>query len=378
MPNFDRDEKALGYYTEKEEIKAFLCYPIGEKGVFVIDSKKRWSFSDKEKRMLPGISSLFLQIIEEEKKLVEIEERIEMMEKSRKIINLFRENPSVGELLRESALLSLADLSFVTLERKDDLFVEEVFGEDPSFFIGKRCGRDSIVFSAFSKGSELILPLYSSYLKEKPLLFQGEKKKPKQIFLFPLRAGDNPFGILGFASETGPLKEETIDFLRELSVLLSFYYRSLLTEKYLRRLEYLEPLTKTLHFPYFLLRMQELTKKREAFSLFSFRIRNLEHLNERIGIEKTNEFLKKVAHLIKYHFGEDAIVTRKSGGSFYVLSREKENPEKLIETVKISLLKIGEEEAFTKIEDLFDCWVFSYPEQAKTISDLLKKLEKKE
>lgn len=52
IPNFDKDEAALGYYGATEDIKSFMGYPLEVPGVIVIDSKKKYVFTDKEKRYL--------------------------------------------------------------------------------------------------------------------------------------------------------------------------------------------------------------------------------------------------------------------------------------------------------------------------------------
>jgi putative methionine-R-sulfoxide reductase with GAF domain len=62
IPNFDKDIEALGYYGADEGIKSFMGYPMEGKGVIIIDSKKKWVFTDKEKKILGS----FVDLIEEE------------------------------------------------------------------------------------------------------------------------------------------------------------------------------------------------------------------------------------------------------------------------------------------------------------------------
>ncbi len=62
--NFDRDEGCLGYYPREKEskIKAFMGCPLpGESGVLCVDSKKTYSFSDNDQKILYQ----FAQLIED-------------------------------------------------------------------------------------------------------------------------------------------------------------------------------------------------------------------------------------------------------------------------------------------------------------------------
>ncbi|MCC8195047.1 MAG: GAF domain-containing protein [Deltaproteobacteria bacterium] len=65
VPNFDQRKNHLGYYKENEElrIKAFMgCSLPDGKGILCVDSKRQYSFSDKDQKLL----HLFAQLIEEQ------------------------------------------------------------------------------------------------------------------------------------------------------------------------------------------------------------------------------------------------------------------------------------------------------------------------
>ena len=61
IPNFDQSERHLGYYQPGEEasIKAFMGCPIPGGGVLCVDSKRQYSFSDKDHKIL----QLFAELI---------------------------------------------------------------------------------------------------------------------------------------------------------------------------------------------------------------------------------------------------------------------------------------------------------------------------
>lgn len=61
VPNYDQRQSNLGYYTGGEEasIKAFMGCPVPTGGVLCVDSKRQYSFSDKDHKIL----QLFAELI---------------------------------------------------------------------------------------------------------------------------------------------------------------------------------------------------------------------------------------------------------------------------------------------------------------------------
>jgi len=59
-PNFDRRKSRLGYYQQDEEahIKAFMGCPVPGGGVLCVDSKRQYSFSDKDHKILQLFAEL--------------------------------------------------------------------------------------------------------------------------------------------------------------------------------------------------------------------------------------------------------------------------------------------------------------------------------
>ncbi len=60
VPNFDQQQSSLGYYADGEEanIKAFMAWPIPGGGVLCVDSKRQYSFSDKDHKILQLFAGL--------------------------------------------------------------------------------------------------------------------------------------------------------------------------------------------------------------------------------------------------------------------------------------------------------------------------------
>lgn len=60
VDNFDRNQHNLGYYTHgaEEKIKAFMGFPVSSGGVLCVDSKRQFSFSEKDARILQLFADL--------------------------------------------------------------------------------------------------------------------------------------------------------------------------------------------------------------------------------------------------------------------------------------------------------------------------------
>ena len=275
IPNFDKDVESLGYYGSDEGIKSFMGYPMEGKGVIIVDSKKKWVFTDKEKKILGSFASLIDEEIEKGRKTQDFENIIEELSVEKKIISLFRDlnlsHISIKELFIELLSLSGADLCFTGIEKNGKLFLKDILGIDDDSYLTKVCPSGSSIASTVMEGErELLLPYNSGFLKEKPLFFPGESIKAKQFFGFPLLSDDVSIGVIGFASLSDkPLQEKSIEPLRNVSSLLSLYYSSIWMRENLEKLKDFEPVTGSIQFTTFLGLMERLIKKDEKFSLLS-------------------------------------------------------------------------------------------------------------
>ncbi len=60
MTNFDKNSHSLGYYKNEDEscVKAFMACPVSSGGIICVDSKKLYSFSDKDSKILQLFADL--------------------------------------------------------------------------------------------------------------------------------------------------------------------------------------------------------------------------------------------------------------------------------------------------------------------------------
>lgn len=383
IPNFDKDEEALGYYGTSEGIKSFMGYPMEYEGVLVVDSKKKYVFTDKEKKILGSFVSVIHKEIEREKRLQEIEEKIDELHMERRIIGLFNglnvAKIPVDEILREAVGLSRADFCFVCTENNGKVCVRDFFGVGGDEYKNRECDSGTSVASAvMERGRELLLPYNSGYLRERPLFFLGESVKPRQFFGFPLVSDDVVLGIIGFVSISDVrLREESIVLLREISTLFSMYYGMLWMRDNLERVRDFEPVTGAVYFPTFLKIADSVMTKGEGFALLSLKLGNLDLCNRKMGYEFTDNLLRKVFHVIRYCTGRNAIITRKGGGHFYVLLRGNKIVElqNILKILHYTITKSISEEKVLEGVSLVESGMSNFPKDGNNLWELFAKAD---
>lgn len=323
IPNFDKDEGTLGYYGATEDIKSFMGYPLEVPGVIVIDSKKKYVFTDKEKKILAHFVTIMHDEVEREKRLQEIEELNEEMLVERRIIDYFRHagtrEDSEERVLRECLSLAGGDLCFVGLEQEGGLAVTRAMGQSAGSILGKKCAmRGSVSSMVIERGLESLLPYKSGYLKDRPILFDGDALRARQFFGFPLIIDDIPYGLLGLVSlsETS-LKEKSIGLLRDISLLFSLFLSASWLKRDRKRSRDLDPVTGALRYSTFCKKVEEWAKKGEQFSVVSVKIPRIEDYNRVAGVDFTDKLFQAVYQSIEYCIGKQAIITRSAGGQFF-------------------------------------------------------------
>jgi GGDEF domain-containing protein len=385
IPNFDKDENTLGYYGGPEGIKSFIGYPMDATGVLIVDSKKKWSFPDKEKRILGDFVALIQAELDKEKKSQVMEEKFEELLLEKRMVGLCNEvNGSrhiAREILRECLSFSGADGAFVGIETKDVIYVAEAYGKTLEGLEGKGYPQgQSIASMIIEGGRELLLPYNSRFLREKPLLTPEEAIKTKQLFGFPLVDGDTAFGILGFLSSTDrPLKEHAITLLRDAATLLSLYYKAQWLKENLRRTRDIEPLTKTVQFSLFLTMVEAAHKAGNRFSIVSVLLPDIAEHNRTLGLQLTNDLLVHAAGVIRFCAGTQAVVSRKSGGHFYTLLRNTaaSDAQNAAKMMHYSIIKSINKDTGTDKRDTVKSGVAHFPEDSRNMWELLAIAEKK-
>ena len=346
IPNFDKDESTLGYYGSEEGIKSFMAYPLEALGVIVVDSKKRYVFTDREKKLLGHFVSMIGKELEKEKRLQELEEKNEELSFERRIIRFFLKSGlseiSLEEVLEECLALCQAEFCFVGVERNGKLAIVDCAGPEANNLRLKECPMTGTVASMVLEGrKEFLLPHGSGYLREKPLLFSDDGLKAKQFFGFPLLFDEEAFGIAGFVSlsDVG-LKDGTIGLLRDISSLLSLYFIRTWTKGTLERGKSVDPVTGALLFAPFFKRVETWVQEKKDFSLVSVKVPGFHLYNRLLGVEATDRVLRKIVQSVEQCLGKTALVTKAEVSHFYAVTRDPQTlePENMTRVLNYTIL----------------------------------------
>ncbi|MBP8625852.1 MAG: diguanylate cyclase [Syntrophorhabdaceae bacterium] len=388
IPNFDKDESVLGYYSRVEDIKSFMGYPMGTDGVIVVDSKKKWVFTDKEKKILSGFVGVINVEMDREKKFLEAQEQIDELVNEKRILSLFNyllsSQASIKDILNESLHVSAADLCFIGIELNGDMVIHDIVGVPEEDYINRRCPTQSCIATmVLDGGRELLLPYDSGFFREKPLFFPNEKIRARQFFGFPLIIDDITFGVAGFVSVSDShLLDSSIAVLRNITMFLSMYYAFLWSKREYEKIKHIDPVTGSLHFSRFVRLLEEKIGKGKSLCILSIRLKFIEELNRRIGIETTDRVLRKVFHIIRQCSGNNALITRKSGGHFYVLLdiRDKANADNIIRLIKLIMHKNiieGRTLDIMDTKDIIDSGLAYFPEDGNNTWGLIETADRK-
>ena len=344
--NFDKDEETLGYYGKKEEIKSFMAYPLEMPGVIAVDSKKKWVFTEKEKKVLAHFVSVMEKEVEREARLRDMEEEREQMALTRRIIGFLQESgdaSALGEVAKEGLSASGADLAFIGIERKGRLQILSAAGTAAEELVGRESPlKGSIATTVLEGGRELLLPYESGYLREKPLLFQNDGARAKQYFGFPLVVDEKPFGVLGFVSlSQRRLKEGAIGVLRDMGGLVALSLVRVKAREEMEGRDNFDPTTGSLRFRPFFYALAELAKKKKGFSLVSVKLPDFQRLRRTVGVETADDILRKVYQSIELCVGKGALVARDAGGHFHVALRGAASPvdEGVLKVLRYTILR---------------------------------------
>lgn len=385
IPNFDKDEEALGYYGAREGIKSFMGYPMDTKGVIIVDSKKKYVFTDKEKKILGSFVALIQEEIEQERRALSAEETMEELYAERRILGLLSAlntaKISTTDVLEEILGLSGGTFCFIGMEKKGHLVIHDVAGIENGDAIRKEChSGESIASVVLEGGRELLLPHGSAYLREKPLFFPNEPVRARQFFGFPLITEDTTFGVIGFVSlNEAELKESAIGALRNLSSLLSLYFTSRWMREHLDRIRDFDPVTGAVQFPVFLDAVETMARKKQRFSVLSVKLGNMVLYNRKMGAEGTNDLLRKVCQVIRYCAGGNAFVARKSGGRFFVLLKGGETFEtrNMMKLLYHAVGKSLAEQGLSAGAGVVELGTVSFPDDSPDLWELFDRIEEK-
>ena len=241
VPNFDQRKHQLGYYLDNEEmgIKAFMGCPLpGGIGALCVDSKRQYSFSEKDQKMLHLFAGHIAELIGNMKCSQVQQESLKHYAALQAVYALRRQHPKWRTFVRRFLDLLAVTIGFhyavfCTLHLSEETFGIE--GEtDPICAKGKNIPsqfsiQSGIVGWVFRNGTPLFSDGAAGTLPESSLFGKGIVTPVFQsIIAFPLVVQKKTRGVLCLASRIPvSVSEESREFVRIASEYLAFFLENL-------------------------------------------------------------------------------------------------------------------------------------------------------
>jgi signal transduction protein with GAF and PtsI domain len=246
VPNFDQRQNHLGYYRDNEEqrIKAFMgCVLPDGRGALCVDSKRQYSFSDKDQKLL----HLFAGLLAELSSSGELEEKqlsiLRYHAALKTVYTLRREHSLWGEFLRQFLALMAATCGcsyavFCVTGPSGETY--QVEGENsPLLTKGKNSSEFSLTSGVIGWVFRNDAPLFSGGPGGIPeaSLFGKAVSTPhfQSVMALPLIIQRKTRGVLCIAHDTPiPLTEELKEFAGMASEHLALFLENLYVKCRLR------------------------------------------------------------------------------------------------------------------------------------------------
>lgn len=226
--NFDQRQCFLGYYTQNEEskIKAFMGYPLGkEQGVLCLDSKRQYSFSDKDQRILQLFGELIVEmqnssnVTAEKVCTTNYYGALQLVYELRKKVTKWE--PFLQQFLGVvSEAAGMSHAYFCVLDEKaGTYFIEgktvsfENSNADEEFALGS-----GLIGWVFNNGAPVITDSSSSGTPVAPLFGKGASTPQfHSVICLPMHVNKRTRGVLCFASENSKKISEDLKIFSQMS-----------------------------------------------------------------------------------------------------------------------------------------------------------------
>lgn len=240
VDRLDRKGDCLGYYDAKTEskIKAFMGCPLDQgRGVLCVDSKKKYSFSAKDQKILHQFVQFIDGIISDDSKVQNDRIRNNLYAGLLSLHALREKYPQWARFMKSflDVLSQTSGLAYCFLAARDERG-ENYFLENWNTPVL----QDDLMHLKFEIGSGLIgwvfkndKPVIAEDKKSGPLgtpLFGGDIESPlfKTVLCLPLRVHKKVRGVLVLADENSvSLPRELKEFLQTASQYLAIFLENL-------------------------------------------------------------------------------------------------------------------------------------------------------
>ncbi|MDR0828087.1 MAG: GAF domain-containing protein [Desulfovibrio sp.] len=250
VSNFDRRQNFLGYYrgNEEQHIKAFMgCALPGGGGALCADSKRQYSFSEQDQKMLHLFADLIARLLGKTQELEDGAQALRYYAAFRAVSDLRRRHSRWADFLRNflDILAGATTFSYVLLCTRDS--TGEGYGiEGENIPLAFKSGAKDPAFPmsaglvgwVFRNNAQICGEGLEGGPEARQLLGKGTDLPPFQtVFALPLIIQSKTRGVLCLADENPlPLTEATRDFARMAAEHLSLFLENLFVKCRLRDL----------------------------------------------------------------------------------------------------------------------------------------------
>ncbi|MEE9240517.1 MAG: GAF domain-containing protein [bacterium] len=390
---FDKDTIVVGYYSRDEDIKSFMATPLPTtltKGALAIDSKKRWTFTNKCQKILAGFAQQFAYLVDGALTAARLERRSIDVEAFNSYLSSLRASESEDQLLNAICLVPRElvpfDACFLVLRDEEagvsrlvrtsgfgELFLDEVPISE----------RTSIAGYVLNKCEPLRLP----DLKNRPLFHPDEPAfGARSVVAVPLVAGNEAVGVLGFTSgQRGQFPPVALMRAEAIAAPASDALARVRSEgKWRRRAEF-DPLTGGRNFRYLRARLGEILRDADPrgrrVALLSIAPDDPEAVMEEAGPVSGGDFILHLFGLLAPFGNGGDLLVRQEGTRFLLLLQgsSEEHAEAvadhIIQTVGENPFETGEREIPVTVSVGAACFPDDATEAEELVSASLRALD---
>jgi len=386
ISNFRHDSQALLFYTEREDIKSFMAVPVGDdplEGVLSVDSKRQFTFTDKDQKILAGFAREFARAMRRARNSggASGEQEIKGLQGFCRTISSSR---------RLAGVLDAMVHAPASLVPHSGLAVVLATGERGRYEVRRAAGctqlpedaqvslRHSLCGWVLSQRQPLLIPRLKGNI---PLFFQGEPRVARTSFLgVPLSVGDELLGVYCLIGEVA-FEPYHLERFSLLATQASTALAQALLHQRLMNLRNFDPLTRIANHGFLLESIEFLVNKARGesrkFTIILVDPDDFAQVNRNFSFRVGDELLREFAMLLKRLAGREGLVGRYDMGSFLVLLDDTgaDNALKLARTVKKAIEETVFQVEHQQARLTASIGLATYPEQGETAAELLDALK---
>jgi diguanylate cyclase (GGDEF)-like protein len=331
---FQYDSRNLPYYKKPEEIKSFLAVPVINDsnliGVLCIDSKRSFTFTEKDQKILSGFADQFSLILQREKQLALLTEKSEDFQK---LLNLHRElasesGKSILELIIDlSEKIVRFDTCSISLFDKDrtQLQVKRASGYSDGRIMEMTFPATAGIAGIVLRDKKgLLIPTLNPDADNFFIYNEDEPRSTVVSFMgIPLIAHDEPIGFLSYTRKEGPpFIQRDLQLVSDLADHAAMAIFSGQIREKLRKIVKLDSLTGLIGHSAFheFIKQENITPDVRLFqTLLLVNPDNFQTINRRYGYPVGDEILRKMAQILTHLVDSQDMVCRYRGEEFAIL-----------------------------------------------------------